>query len=179
MRQGCLIKIRWILLWRIQNSSCNSETIWGQYGLKCLLLVYFHSNIILKMHFVSWGCLEAVFTKTWFCFKTKASQILAFKSISNWSAVKFCWCKFIVIDRANIHIEDYNLKFTDTWLWLDFVCARAKFAKSWLDCLDAFHDCLTFKKWAYSECWQNFELVEVSLMGMFYLKRPLIHVTKV
>ena len=82
MRQGCLIKIRWILLWRIQNSSCNSETIWGQYGLKCLLLVYFHSNIILKMHFVSWGCLEAVFTKTWFCSKTKVSQTLA-SSLNN------------------------------------------------------------------------------------------------
>ena len=82
MRKGCLIKIRWILLWRIQNSSCNSETIRGQYGLKCLLLVYFHSNIILKMHFVSWGCLEAVFTKTWFCFKTKASQTLA-SSLNN------------------------------------------------------------------------------------------------
>ena len=46
----------------------------------------------------------------------------------------------MVIGRANFHIEDYDLKFTDSWLWLDFECA-----KSWLDCLDAFYDGQTFK----------------------------------
>ena len=60
--QDCLIKIWWILLWRTQNSSCNSEAIWGRYGLKCLMFVHFHLNIILKLHFVSWGRLEAVFS---------------------------------------------------------------------------------------------------------------------
>ena len=51
----------------------------------------------------------------------------------------------MVFGRANFHIEDYDLKFTDSWLWLDFECARAKFAKSWLDCLNAFYDGQTFK----------------------------------
>ena len=51
----------------------------------------------------------------------------------------------MVIGRANFHIEDYDLKFTDSRLWLDFECARAKFTKSWLDCLDTFDDGQTFK----------------------------------
>ena len=34
------------------------------------------------------------------------------------------------LNRANFHIWDYDLKFKDTWLWLDFVCARAKSTKS-------------------------------------------------
>ena len=40
---------------------------------------------------------------------------------------------------------------------MNFECARAKSTKSWLDSLDAFYDRLSFKKWAYSESWQNFE----------------------
>ena len=51
----------------------------------------------------------------------------------------------MAIGRANFHMEDYDLKFTDSWLWLDIVCARAKFIKSWLDCLNAFYDSQTFK----------------------------------
>ena len=72
-----LIKIWRILLWRTQNSSCNFEAVWGQYGLKCLIFVHFQSNIILKLHFVSWCCLEALFHKPDFTSKTKDSQNLA------------------------------------------------------------------------------------------------------
>ena len=38
---------------------------------------------------------------------------------------------------------------------LNFECARAKSTKSWLDSPDVFYDRLSFKKWAYSESWQN------------------------
>ena len=35
------------------NLTLNFEAIWGQYGLKCLTLVYSHSNIILEWIFLA------------------------------------------------------------------------------------------------------------------------------
>ena len=62
------------------------------------------------------------------------------------------------LGRANFHIMGLWPQIQRyLWLWLDFVCARAKFANSWLDYSYAFYDILSFKKWANSESWQNFE----------------------
>ena len=46
----------------------------------------------------------------------------------------------MVIDHVNFHIEDNDLKFSNTWLWFNLECAREKFAKSWFDRFDAFYD---------------------------------------
>ena len=67
---------------------------------------------------------------------------------------------------------DYDLKFTDTWLWLDFVCARAKVTNSWFESYDAFYGHLTSFKWTYSESSQNFEEVESYLATSYLIKKP-------
>ena len=156
-RPSSIIKIWWILLWRTQNSSYNSEAIWCQFSLKCLILVHFHSKIIIKLHFVSWGCLEAVSHRPDFTAKPRVYKLWPLSSIQLWGQWNNIGCKLMVIGHVNFHIEDYDLKFTCTLLCLDFECASAKFAISWLDCLEAFCDHLTLLKWAYSESSQNFE----------------------
>ena len=131
-------------------------------------LVHFHSKIIMKLHFVSWDCLEAFSHRPDFAAKPRLYKLWPLVSKQLWGQGNNIGCKLMVIGHANLHKEDYDLKFVCTWLWLDFVSASAKFARSWLDCLDAFCDHLTLLKWAYSESSQNFEKVE-SFLARFML----------
>ena len=54
----------------IWNLTSYFEAIWGQYGLKPLILVNFYSNIVLKWHFFIFALLEAISPKTWFHLKS-------------------------------------------------------------------------------------------------------------
>ena len=129
MRQDCLIKIWWILLWRIQNSSCNSEAIWGYLRLiwpKMSQIRPFTYKYHTKIASCLLRLLRGHFLIDLISLQNQGFQTLGSGLSTTLRVVELFLVQNVGLGRANFHIKEIWLQIQRYLVMVGFCVRQSK-----------------------------------------------------